>query len=200
MNLEGLQPQYSVIAVAERFKQHKINKQYTTGARTRAAVAMILREVTCDLELLFIERATDERDPWSGHLAFPGGKVELGEQAQHAAERETQEEIGLDLGCEHYLGRMSDIVGANLPVRVSCFVYGVGASVQPVVSAEVSDVFWIKLSDILRPERHQMTTVSFSGKSLEVPSIVLPRSDKPVLWGITYRLVIQLLEILKIQA
>lgn len=194
-----LTTRHSLPEVAELFSRHRAKKQYAEG-RTRAAVAMILREVPDDLEILFIERATDVRDPWSGHLAFPGGKVEPGEQARQAAERETQEEIGLDLGTEGYLGRMSDIIGANLPVRVSCFAYGVvTASLQPVVSPEVRDVFWVKLSDLLRPERNQMATVGFSGTSLNVPAIVMPQSGKPVLWGLTYRLVMQFLEIIRVR-
>jgi 8-oxo-dGTP pyrophosphatase MutT (NUDIX family) len=158
---------------------------------------MIMRELPGDLEILFIERATDVRDPWSGHLAFPGGKVEQGEQARQAAERETREEIGLVLESELYLGRMADIIGANLPVRVSCFAYAaVSTAINPVVNREVRDVFWARLSDIRDPERHQMATVGFSGRSLEVPAIILPQPDKPVLWGITYRLVMQFLEII----
>jgi 8-oxo-dGTP pyrophosphatase MutT (NUDIX family) len=159
---------------------------------------MIMREQAGDLEILFIERATDARDPWSGHLAFPGGKVEQGERARQAAERETREEIGLGLESERYLGRMSDIVGANLPVRVSCFAYAaVTAEIRPMVSPEVRDVFWVRLADIRDPQRHVITTVGFSGRSMEVPAIILPRSDTPVLWGITYRLVMQFLEIIQ---
>jgi len=183
--------------IAERLGRHKHRKQYVAGPRTRAAVAMIMRELPDDLEILFIERATDARDPWSGHLAFPGGKVEEGELARQAAERETREEIGLVLDSERYLGRMSDIIGANLPVRVSCFAYAaVTAAVYPVVSPEVRDVFWVRLSDIRDPQRHRMAKVGFSGRSLEVPAIILPQPDKPVLWGITYRLVMQFLEII----
>ena len=189
--------QHTLGDIAERIGRHKYKKQYVAGRRTRAAVAMIMRELPGDLEILFIERATDARDPWSGHLAFPGGKVEQGEQARQAAERETLEEIGLVLESERYLGRMSDIVGANLPVRVSCFAYAaVTIGIQPVVSPEVRDVFWVRLSEIRNPERHRMATVGFSGRSLEVPAIILPQPDKPVLWGITYRLVMQFLEII----
>jgi 8-oxo-dGTP pyrophosphatase MutT (NUDIX family) len=185
--------------IAEQLSRHTHQKQYVEGRRTRAAVAMIVREQPDDLEILFIERATDARDPWSGHLAFPGGKVEQGEQARQAAERETREEIGLALESERYLGRMSDIVGANLPVRVSCFAYAaVTAASNPVVSPEVRDVFWVRLSDIRDPERHRMVTVGFSGRTLEVPGIILPQPDKPVLWGITYRLVMQFLEIIQV--
>lgn len=183
--------------IAERLGHHKHQKQYIQGQRTRAAVAMIVRELPGDLEILFIERATDVQDPWSGHLAFPGGKVEPGERARQAAERETREEIGLVLESERYLGRMSDIVGANLPVRVSCFAYAaISSAINPVINREVRDVFWARLSDIRDPQRHQMAMVGFSGRSLEVPAIILPQPDKPVLWGITYRLVMQFLEII----
>lgn len=189
--------QHTLDDIAERLGRHTYKKQYVEGRRTRAAVAMIMRKLSDDLEILFIERATDERDPWSGHLAFPGGKVEQGEQARQAAERETREEIGLALESERYLGRMSDIVGANLPVRVSCFAYAaVTAAIHPVVNREVRDVFWVRLSDIGDPIRHQTATVGFSGRLLEVPAIILPQPDKPALWGITYRLVMQFLEII----
>lgn len=200
MTPNHLQTKHTLFEIEELFRHHKLHKQYAEG-RTRASVAMILRELPGDLEMLFIERATVVHDPWSGHLAFPGGKVEPGEQARQAAERETQEEIGLDLGVERYLGRMSDIIGANLPVRVSCFAYGViTPTAQPVVSPEVNDVFWVKLSDIITPEFHQTAQVDFSGSKLTVPAIVLPQSNKPVLWGLTYRLVMQFLDIVRARA
>jgi 8-oxo-dGTP pyrophosphatase MutT (NUDIX family) len=188
---------YTLDDIATRLAHHRYHKQYAEGRRARAAVAMIMRELPGDLEMLFIERATAVSDPWSGHLAFPGGKVEPGEQARQAAERETFEEIGLCLASERYLGRMSDIIGANLPVRVSCFAYAADtSSFHLLASPEVRDVFWIRLSDILDPERHRVATVGFSGRSLDVPAIMLPLPDKPVLWGLTYRLVMQFLEII----
>lgn len=172
-------------------------EECAVSGRTHAAVAMILRDMQDGLELLFIERATDVRDPWSGHLAFPGGKVEQDEQVRQAAERETLEEIGIDLGNCRCLGRLSDIVGANLPVRVSCYVFLVGTEqVEPAVSVEVQDVFWVRLTDLYDTGRHITATVAFSGTMHEVPAIMLPRAGKPVLWGITYRLVMQLLEII----
>jgi 8-oxo-dGTP pyrophosphatase MutT (NUDIX family) len=193
-----LDEQITMPNVAELFSKHRLKKQHVEGL-TRAAVAMILRELPGDLEILFIERATDTRDPWSGHLAFPGGKAEPGEHARQAAERETLEEIGLNLEAERFLGRMSDIVGANLPVRVSCFAYWIkNIPFQPIPSPEVRDVFWVRLSDICAAEHHQVATVGFSGSSMEVPAIIFPQLRKPALWGITYRLVMQFLEIINI--
>lgn len=165
-------------------------------SRVPAAVAMILRQAPGGLEMLFIERAAHENDPWSGNLAFPGGKVEPGEEPRQAAERETHEEIGLDLGTARYLGRLSDISTTNLPVRVSCFVYGLAVTdFAQLLSDEVGDVFWIGLDDLLATERHVTTMVSFADKEFEVPAIRLPQPGKPLLWGLTYRLVMQFLEI-----
>ena len=41
-----------------------------------AAVAAVLRVVDGAPELLFIKRADHDGDPWSGHMAFPGGRYE----------------------------------------------------------------------------------------------------------------------------
>eukprot|EP01113_Clastostelium_recurvatum_P003001 TRINITY_DN11298_c0_g2_i6.p1 TRINITY_DN11298_c0_g2~~TRINITY_DN11298_c0_g2_i6.p1 ORF type:complete len:160 (+),score=28.45 TRINITY_DN11298_c0_g2_i6:1-480(+) len=81
-----------------------------------SSVALILRVVPEDkgagrAEILYIKRATRDRDRWSGHIAFPGGHVEDDDESpRHAAERETMEEIGLDLRCPEfdYVGRLDD--------------------------------------------------------------------------------------------
>lgn len=171
-------------------------ESHSISGSTRAAVAMILRKASAGLEMLFIERAAHERDPWSGHLAFPGGKVEQGEKPRQAAERETIEEIGLDLNGSVYLGQLADIAGANLPVWVSCYVYGMnGSNFTTVLSDEVGDLFWVGFADLVDAKRHVIAPVQFADKILDVPAIMLPQPGKPVLWGITYRLVMQLLEL-----
>ncbi len=168
------------------------------GDRTRAAVAMILHQVADDVEILFIQRAAHDLDPWSGHIAFPGGKLEEGELECQAACRETYEEIGIDLEQGRYLGRLSDIVGANLPVRVSCCLFGVDRMhCRPVLNEEVRDLFWVTLSDLRDRGRHLQSSVAFDEKRFEVPAIRLPVDDKPLLWGITYRLVMQFLCLLE---
>ncbi|MDD2852208.1 MAG: CoA pyrophosphatase [Desulfuromonadaceae bacterium] len=168
-----------------------------SGGRTRASVAMLLHQGATDVEILFIQRAAHDLDPWSGHIAFPGGKLEEGELECQAASRETHEEIGIDLEQGRYLGRLSDIVGTNLPVRVSCCLFCVDReSCLPILNEEVSDLFWVSLSDLRDPLRHRSSWVDFGDKRLEVPSIQLPVENKPVLWGITYRLVMQFMAML----
>ena len=169
-----------------------------SDGRTPAAVAMILHQDRHDIEILFIQRASHDMDPWSGHIAFPGGKMEEGEMPCQAACRETLEETGIDLIEGTYLGRLSDIIGANLPVRVSCCLFAVDKRhLQPALNEEVRDLFWVSLSDLRDPGRRALSSVAFDDRVLSVPAIQLPVDNIPVLWGITYRLVMQLLAILE---
>ena len=80
-----------------------------TGRR-RAAVAVALHDASDGPEALFIERAERFGDPWSGQMAFPGGRVDPGDSGPRAAaERETLEEVGVDLSGAELLGRLGDI-------------------------------------------------------------------------------------------
>lgn len=159
--------------------------------RKPAAVALILRQGITGLELFFIQRSHHPDDPWSGNIAFPGGGVEPQDLSlQHTAERETMEEVGIDLTSALFLGRLSDIVGHNLPVRVSCFVYGLQETPVPVLSSEIREAFWVTFEHLTAAEHQIIQPVSFEGRTFKVPAIHL-HPAKPVLWGITYRLVNQ---------
>jgi 8-oxo-dGTP pyrophosphatase MutT (NUDIX family) len=184
--------------IVSQLERSKSASEVSTDDRTRASVAMILHQGCNDLEMLFIQRAAHDLDPWSGHIAFPGGKLEEGELECQAACREAYEEIGIDLNQARYLGRLSDIVGANLPVRVSCCLFVVDRThYRPVLNEEVDDLFWVSLSDLCDSGRHLPSRVAFGEKWFEVSAIKLPVENKPVLWGITYRLVMQFLHLLK---
>jgi 8-oxo-dGTP pyrophosphatase MutT (NUDIX family) len=172
----------------------------TIGSRRHAAVAMILRDATHGPEILFIERARHESDPWSGDLGFPGGKIEADDdEPRRAAERETLEEIGFDLQQACYLGRLDDLAGAHLPVVISCFVYETGQTDTFSLNEEVAEAFWIPLRTLADPRRHRLTTVFFRGERLQRPAIDLRGPDRTVLWGITYRLICQFLQILGLE-
>ncbi len=165
-------------------------EQEAPGCRFRAAVALILRENGEGAEILFIERARRHGDPWSGHLAFPGGRIEPRDRGlREAAERETLEEIGLDLQRARFLGSLGDLGGDRLPVVVSCFVYGVDGDERLRLNEEVADAFWVPLEHLLDPRRHVTAPYLFDGERAHHPAIRLLGPGRPLLWGITYRLV-----------
>jgi len=186
---------YEHIAKRLAQRQPKVCEQ---GARKPAAVALLLQQGKTGTELFFIERAHHPADPWSGNISFPGGHYDpVDISLRHTAERETIEEVGIELAAASYLGRLSDIIGANLPVRVSCFVYGLLEQVTPVLSDEVNDTFWFGLNELWKPERNISATVRFGEKEINAPAIDFGLPDKQVLWGITYRLVTQFRELLE---
>ena len=161
------------------------------AAARRAAVAVCLRERRGAAELLFIERAERDGDPWSGHMAFPGDRVEPGDHSpRRAAERETFEEVGLSLVGAEALGRLDDMRGhhaAGHPALViSAFVYRVADPPRLAPNDEVERAFWFPLAELHDPRRH----VDYRfGPAREYcfPGIVVGDPERHVVWGLTYR-------------
>src|ERR1700688_4826856 len=78
--------------------------------QAEAAVALVLAGAA-ELALCVIRRAERPGDPWSGHLALPGGRADPADPHPRAvAERETAEEVGLVLDERHWLGDLSHVL------------------------------------------------------------------------------------------
>ncbi|MBT4501448.1 MAG: CoA pyrophosphatase [Gemmatimonadetes bacterium] len=166
----------------------------TRTEKTPAAVAIIFHDRADESHLLFIERTRQEGDPWSGHIAFPGGRLEEEDaDLRAAAERETMEEVGLCLDAAEYLGRLDDLTGSTLPVQVAGFAYCVEEFAALAPNGEVQEAFWVPIGHLLDPERHLEKQFPFRGLENRIlPAIDILGPDRPVLWGITYRFVSQL--------
>jgi len=158
-------------------------------ARMKAAVALVLRENDGDLEALFIRRAEHDDDPWSGDLAFPGGRIDPEDvDARAAAIRETAEELALDLRTGRPLGRISDVMGHAESIRVSAFVYGIEGDPILKPNYEVREAFWSPLAHCTDPERQEVRHFSYADQTVPAPTIrLLEDARAPVLWGITYK-------------
>jgi len=159
--------------------------------KRHAAVALVLRDAARGPELLFIERAQRAGDPWSGQMAFPGGRVErLDPNPRFAAERETLEEVGLPLAAAEELGRLDDLEGrhAGRPVElvISAFVYRVPEHRPLVASAEVREMLWVPLAFLLEPARH-VDYVYPLAPGARYPGIVVGDPERHVVWGLTFR-------------
>lgn len=172
------------------------NETPDQGSKPQAAVAAIVRSNSEDLEILFIRRSHRQGDPWSGHLAFPGGRLEKEDaSSKEAAERETLEEIGLSLERAEYLGPLKSLTGLTLPVSVSAFAYFIPETPSFTFSEEVQSAFWTSFSDLTDPNRRTSYELEGSNESQSFEAIDVLGPSDPVLWGITYRFTQQLVSL-----
>lgn len=162
----------------------------STAESTQAAVALVLREGS-ELDLLLIKRAVSEIDPWSGHIALPGGKWDATDQDMlHTAVRETAEETGMQLDQERrHLGSLA-LAGPfteRIPkLTVHPFVFTVPAETEAWVnSAEVESVLWVPLTLLRAPESRGTTRVMLPGGPREFPCF---KVHGEVVWGLTFRM------------
>lgn len=160
------------------------------GGRAHAAVALILEEQPAGLNILFIERSSNENDYWSGQIGFPGGRVENCDRSlKETVERETREEIGLDLSAAHYLGRLSDIAPGGLQIVVSCFVYAVkDHPVLHLARDEIADAFWVSAGEFSNRARVAQVEFFVRNRFRRFPALRLRDTKEQPLWGLTYRL------------
>lgn len=158
--------------------------------RVRAAVAIIARPAPSDVELLFIRRAAFENDPWSGDIAFPGGRIDSpAEPPRAAAERETREEVGIDLCRAERLGQLDDVVGGEGAVVVSGFVYAVSVPVDIKPNHEVAAAGWVPTRRLTERVRQSTQTFRYKDRDVRLPAVTIFDDDSPPLWGLTYQFV-----------
>ena len=155
-----------------------------------ASVAIILKEGP-SLETLMIKRAEREGDPWSGQVAFPGGRRERQDKSLlETATRETREEVGIDLGSAIYLGHLGAFrthTGTMLVVPCT-FLRRTEERVEP--NAEVSSYRWIPMEVFLRENSRSTNTLKRGGENVNLPAYVY---QDYVIWGLSYRMISALL-------
>lgn len=161
-----------------------------------AAVALVLHGAQVrDAELLFIRRAERAGDPWSGHVAFPGGRHDATDPSlEFTARRETHEELGLVLGERgRLLGRLDDLRPRSValpPIVVRPFVYAVAEPVVLAPNAEVRSAFWTPVTRLLDPVVRSEHQVAHGDVRYRMPAY---RLGEDVVWGMTERIVTQFL-------
>ena len=156
-----------------------------------AAVALLLKPAHQDLEVLLVKRAKSFTDPWSGQMAFPGGKRDPKDRdLLQTAIRETFEETSINLnhGC-CFLGALENTRSGSKPnLLVAPFVILMTNHPTIELSIELVGYLWVSLKSLSRCRR----------------TARLPFGDAPayvvkghVVWGLTYRILEQLFKALE---
>ncbi len=173
---------------------------YSDSAMKRAAVAVTFRAgADGELELLFIKRAEYAGDPWSGQIAFPGGRREAHDLTlEETAIRETREETGLNIaGSGRILGALDEVQpqSVRLPELVVAPFVAVVHNVPPfTLAGEVASAFWVPLHSLHVGDSWRDTEVTGRGYKMTKRAF---HYDGHVIWGLTERIVAQLLALLK---
>lgn len=157
------------------------------SAERSAAVAAVLREGERGPEALFIRRGERVGDPWSGHMAFPGGRHEPHDRDLLAtALRETREEVGLDLTNARMLGRLDDVETHQRGLVVRPYVFELRELPRLAVpNVEVAEALWVPLAPMYRGERDTTYAYEHEGRAYRFPGYDV---EGRIVWGLTYRM------------
>ncbi|MDD5628875.1 MAG: CoA pyrophosphatase [Elusimicrobia bacterium] len=166
--------------------------------RSCTSVALILAGARPrDLAVLLMERVQHPHDPWSGHVALPGGHSEPEDADRLAtALRETEEETGLRLRPEDLLGELDDLSPrtATYPeLAVRPFVFGLLRRPACAPGPEAAECFWVRLDGL--PPAVCAETFVIAGQPRRLPAFKL---GNRIVWGITYRILRSLLELARL--
>ncbi len=159
----------------------------------RAAVAMILGP---DDKLLLIRRAARAGDPWSGDMAFPGGRRQDSDADDvETAMRETMEEVGLQLPRGGLVGALpvqrSPLRRPELALSVHPFLFRIDGWDPFVTSDEVADTHLLDVDALFSGAGRETFRYVGWGVDRELPCV---RVDGTFIWGLTLRMLDDLAE------
>lgn len=150
---------------------------------SNAAVALLLKQGKDDLSILLVKRVENLADPWSGQMAFPGGKrTDKDQDLKQTIIRETREETDIDLldRCR-FLGVLTAMRSKPRPdVKILPFVILV--QYEPKIrlnSKELENSFWVPVKDVVQGKSYAKFDFG------ETPAYIVRGK---VVWGLTYRI------------
>lgn len=200
----------TLAAITARIHAHRAHHWVEGTEGRQAGVAVVLQErAEGSVEVLFIRRAERSGDPWSGHMAFPGGHREPSDLNLSAtAARETAEEIGLDLDAHGQLlgeldqtraqprrpatGQSSSRIQGLVIGPIAFALNGVDPPLTP--NYEVAEALWVPLPQLMSNRLHRLKRIEIRGHEDEYNGFEV--NERCFIWGLTYRMLKQFFRVL----
>lgn len=162
-----------------------VNKINEIGTPSAAVALVITRKSP---SILLVRRVEHEADPWSGHWAFPGGRVDESDiNLVETCQREVLEECGYHLSDEYFQRALPLSKAGRLhkePVIVAPFLWQIPEPVELTLDkTEIASASWIELSYLTNPDNYDSGVIAPQYAEREFPYIRM--ADTP-LWGFTY--------------
>ena len=163
-------------------KLKQVLRPISDQQEANAAVSLILKQVKKDLRILFVKRVERLSDPWSGQIAFPGGKKDLEDiNLKDTIIRETFEETNLKLEEDSLIGVLEAIDSGHFSkIKILPFIsFLKGSQMIRLNNKELDNYFWVSYKKII----NNQSLVEIN--SIKEPAYVL---GDEVVWGITYKI------------
>jgi len=166
----------------------KISEKYNANA----AVSIILKSTLEDYEILFVKRVNRISDPWSGQIAFPGGKRDPKDRnLKDTVIREVFEETSIKLKEGSFLGVLKTI--SSKPKRTfKILPFIVFLEESPTIDLnkkELDRFFWVSFEKI----ESNRGIVDFGDR--KVPAYIF---GDDIVWGVTYKILRDFIEIVEL--
>lgn len=143
---------------------------------------------------ILLTKRTATLSSHAGQVAFPGGRVDPGEEPVQAALREAQEEVGLSAALVEVTGRLPDYA-TGTGFRITPVVGLLAPGFVPVpAAAEVEEVFELPLDVLLDPSAPQKRRTEWKGRQREF--WVWPHAQHYI-WGATAAILVHLAQRLR---
>ncbi len=168
--------------------------QIDPGDLRRACVLIPLLEVEGEWGILFSHRSPD-LPVHSGQISFPGGSAEPGEQLEHAALRETEEEIGIPRDAIELIGRTDDVI-TRTGFVVAPFVGVLRRKIDYVLQqSEVTHVYEVPIAALL--DRHNPEIRHLRYRDRTYPSYFYKHPPIEI-WGLTAMMLKRFLDLVRV--
>jgi len=180
-----------LLTLSNTNKIKQVFRPISDHQEANAAVSLILISVRQDFKILFVKRVERLSDPWSGQIAFPGGKKESEDKClKDTIIRETFEETNIKLDEDNLIGVLEAIDSGHFSnIRILPFISLLkGPQIIKLNKKELDNYFWYSYKKI----RTNRSLVEINSK--KEPAYIL---GEAVVWGITYKILREFCEIIE---